>query len=58
MNELKLKAMELAVAAAGANHAYDPDALVQMARKIEAYLTENVFVATNTVATYTVTGVQ
>lgn len=58
MNELKVKAMELAVAATGANHAYDADALVKVARKIEAYLTENVFVSSGTGTSYTITGVQ
>lgn len=39
MNEAKVKAMELAVAATGTDCAYDPPALIKMAVNIEAYLT-------------------
>jgi hypothetical protein len=39
MNETKVKAMELAIAASGADCAYDPPALVKMAANIEVYIT-------------------
>jgi hypothetical protein len=58
MNDVKIKAVELAIAASGPTHAYDAKALVNMARIIEAYISENVFVGTGTGTTYTVTGVQ
>ncbi len=58
MNDVKIKAMELAIAASNGQHAYDPEGLVKVARAIEAYISENVYVGTGPVATYTVTGVQ
>lgn len=39
MNEIKVKAMEMAIAASGTECSYDPPALIKMAVNIEAYLT-------------------
>ena len=50
MNELKVKAMELAIAATGHNLYHDPKSLVKLAAEIEAYLTGAASVG------YTITG--